>query len=221
METVKAHCNRCLGERNHKVLYIEQTAWDQIVDNEFSVDGWDNYEMIKCLGCDGVSLRHQSYFSEDCDEHGNRCATTKYYPPTISRKEPLWMYSLCCINDSIHDILKEVYICLHNDCPRLATMGIRSLIELIMVEKVGDNGTFGKNIDKFEASGFISRIQRTVLEPVLEAGHATMHRDYAPTSSALSSIIDITENIIESIYINEKRAESFRGKVPPRAPKTQ
>jgi hypothetical protein len=216
METVKVHCNNCGGERNHELLHSEKEEWEELIDGQFSVDGWDKYDLVKCCGCESISLRHVSYFSEDCDGDGNRCATARYYPPATSRKEPSWISKLRANNNAIHEILREVYICLHNNCPRLAIMGIRALIEHVMIEKAGDNGTFKANIDKFETSGFISRVQREVLDPVLEAGHATIHRAFAPSTEDLNSIIDIVENIIESIYINEGRAKSFREKVPRR-----
>jgi hypothetical protein len=110
-------------------------------------------------------------------------------------------------------------VALQNDSLRLAAMGIRALLEHVMVEKVGDQGSFKNNLDAFESQGFISKSQRMVMEPVLEAGHATMHRSFKPTQSHLVALIDITENIIESIYINQLRALEISKTVPPRAKK--
>lgn len=220
MEILRTHCNKCGGERRHELVHVEKTSWEEIVENQFSIDGWDRYEMVKCCGCDNVSLRHISYFSEDCDEYGNRTTTTHYYPPTISRREPSWLYKLSSKNGYLRALMDEIYISLHNNCPRIATMGIRALIEHTMIDKVGDNSTFAANLEKFESAGFISRIQREVLKPVLEAGHASMHRAFSPEIEDLNSIIDITENIIESIYINECRVRDLQDRVPGRAART-
>ena len=99
--------------------------------------------------------------------------------------------------------------------PYLATMGIRALIENIMIENIGDQGTFGKNLDKFEVEGFVSKIQKEAIKSVLEAGHATIHRNFKPTKENLTQLMDITENIVESIYINKINASKII--VPPRS----
>ena len=73
-----------------------------------------------------------------------------------------------------------------------------------------------KNLDAFQSEGFVSKSQRSVIEPVLEAGHATMHRSYKPSRNEVVACLDVSESIIESIYINESRAKQISKKVPPR-----
>ena len=217
METVKAHCNKCGGDRRQEVLRTEKARWD---DEESGIAGSDTYDMIKCLGCEGVSLRHSSWFSEDVDNSGNPRTNIQYYPPATFRQEPRWLqelfFAIPAADRSVLELLQEIYVALQNDSLRLATMGIRALLEHVMVEKVGDQGSFKNNLDTFESQGFISRLQRMVIEPVLEAGHATMHRSFKPKQSHLVTLIDITENIIESIYINQLRASEISKTVPPR-----
>src|SRR5262245_37329913 len=58
-------------------------------------------------------------------------------------------------------------------------------LELVTVEKVSDKGSFTKNVDTFEREGFISPLDREHLEPVLEFGHAAMHRNYVPKMTEL------------------------------------
>lgn len=214
MDIVKAHCNKCGGERRQEVLRQEKSRWD---DEESGICGGDNYEMIKCCGCEGISLRHSSWHS------GNPAEIIRYYPPATFRQEPSWLpelsFAISGRDRSVQDLLQEIYVALQNDSLRLAAMGIRALLEHVMLEKVGDQGSFGKNLDAFEGQGFISKSQRTVLEPVLEAGHATIHRSYKPSYIDLVALIDITENIIESIYINQRRASEIAERVPPRVRK--
>lgn len=65
---------------------------------------------------------------------------------------------------------------LQHDLPALAVMGIRALLEAVMISKAGDHGTFSENIAEFEKLGYVSKLQRARLETILEAGHATIHR---------------------------------------------
>lgn len=222
-EVIKVHCNKCSGERRHEILHHELVNWDELVDNRYSIDGGDIYDLVKCCGCENVALRHQKWFSEDTDEQGRPNITTVLYPPESYRPEPRWLkdlfWSVPIDNNFIGDFIKEIYIALRNQSLRLAVMGIRALLEQIMIDKIGDQGTFKGNLNAFEAKGFVSRSQRTVLEPVIEAGHATMHRAFKPTTADVGRLIDITESIIESIYINEHRASELSKSVPPKSKK--
>lgn len=114
-------------------------------------------------------------------------------------------------------LLDEIYVAMQNNLSSLAAMGIRALIEHIMIEKVGDNRSFEANLKKFREGGFISELQTSSLKQLIEAGHAAMHRGYTPTQDELSPLIDIIESIIESIYFNEHRAKRIEKNTPKRS----
>lgn len=105
----KAHCNDCLGERNHEILYSYEHDWQ---DEQYGVDGSDRYELLKCSGCERITLRHTSWFSENYDQRGQLIPTILYFPPAISRPRPNWFNGLDSITDStyIESILKEIYV---------------------------------------------------------------------------------------------------------------
>lgn len=221
-KTVKAHCNKCLDERNHELLHSETMTWNDEIDQDLVIEGEDTYEMLKCCGCDNIALRHFSRSSLNLDKHGQPFTEVIYYPPAISRKEPEWLHELYDIEDYslteniIEGILREIYVALHNNSRRLATMGIRALLEHVMIDKVGDSGSFGGNLKKFGNEGYISQKQKEILEAVLEVGHAAMHRSYNPSEDELNTAISITENLIESIYVHGKRAKRVKEKLPKR-----
>lgn len=220
---IRVYCNKCGGERHHEVLHHETVNWEEVVDDRYHLDGVNTYDLVKCCGCDSVALRHQSWFSEDTDEQGRPNVRTNFYPPESYRSEPKWLndlfWTLPLDNNFVGEFIEEIYVALRNKSLRLAVMGIRALLEQVMIDKVGDHGTFKGNLNAFEANGLISRSQRAVLEPVLEAGHATMHRAFKPTTSDVGRLMDIAESIIESIYINEHRASELAKRVPRRAKK--
>ncbi len=212
MSSTKAHCNLCNGDRNHEVLHSEKTTWEHEDYSELS--GRNQYEMLKCQGCDSIKLRHTSWFSGDKGE------TITYFPPAISRPRPHWFSSPAMrrpsVDQFVGDLLGEIYVALQNDLRRLATMGVRSLIERIMISKSGDQGSFVKNLTKFEGLGYVSRIQRERLETILEAGHATIHRDFSPETVDVITLVDITEHIIETVYLHDSKIKELRKRVPAR-----
>jgi hypothetical protein len=220
---IQVHCNKCGGERRHEVLHHESVTWEDVIDDRYKIDGGNAYDLVKCCGCENVALRHQTWFSEDMDEQGRPNVKTVLYPPESYRPEPRWLteliWALPIDNNFVSEFIQEIYVALRNKSLRLAVMGIRALLEQIMIDKIGDKGSFKKNLDAFEVDGFVSHGQRMVLEPVLEAGHAAMHRAFRPTSMDAGHLMDITESIIESIYVNAHRASELSKRVPSKSKK--
>ena len=220
MDIVKAHCNKCGGERRHELLHSETTTWEDYIDDHFSIDGGDKFDLIKCCGCELVALRHSSWFSEDTDPDGTPMVKVEQFPPETYRTEPKWVkdliWSIPIDDNFVGEFIKEIYIALRNNSPRLAVMGIRALLEQVMIDKIGDKGSFKKNLDAFQEAGHISKNQRSTLESVIEAGHAAMHRRFKPTPWDVGMLMDVTESIIESIYINDHRSRQLSKVVPQR-----
>jgi hypothetical protein len=192
---------------------------------EHSICGGDQYDMIKCGGCKSIKLRLEAWCSEDTDEHGDPITRTSYYPPAVFRPKPRWFHDLLLEvswNDgNTHELLSEIYVALQNDQRALAAMGIRAILEKVIVEKSGDHGTFSANLKEFENQGYVSRIQRERLKTILEAGHAAMHRLYKPSKEDLITLVDIAESVVESIYIHGIKVEKVKNGIPPRTQKTK
>lgn len=212
--TRKAHCNDCGGERNHHVLHVERLTWDN--EDRAGIHGGTDYETLKCAGCEKIVLRESAW----CTEDGDDGPTVRFYPPSTFRPEPKWLHDFWLEfppgQDLLHDLLKEVYVALQNDQPFLAAMGIRALLEQIMVTKCGDHGTFRENLAAFEDKGFVSALQRERLETVLEVGHAAIHRGYKPSMEDLMTLVDLTEVIVQTIYLHGSKVEDLKKKIPAR-----
>ena len=216
MNSTKAHCNTCGGDRNHEVLHKATSSWEC---EEGYVSGGDSFETLQCRGCDRIHLRHTSWFSE-VDE-----PKITYFPPPIFRKPPEWYEDLWleigAEYEFIGDLLQEVYIATQNNLPRLAAMGVRALLEQIMISRVGDLGSFRAHLDAFEDQGFVTVNQKKQLEAILDAGHAAAHRAYKPGGLILQTLLDLTEHIIESVFLHEDKIAHLRQTVPRRIAKDE
>jgi hypothetical protein len=214
LDNKKCYCNTCLGYRKHTVLYSKNQHHEDYRDGGsiFLYYEDNNYILAECNGCEHITLVIETTSSADSE------IGITYYPPKVTRKEPKWLYDLM-INEIFldpykYDFLKEIYNALSTSNLRLAVIGIRSLLEQIMIEKVGDNKTFAKNLDKFQSEGYMSKVQQNAIKPVIEAGHASTHRGFKATADEVCQLMDIVENLIESIYINQNI--SSRLKIPKR-----
>ncbi|MEL4016959.1 DUF4145 domain-containing protein [Dryocola clanedunensis] len=213
----KIYCNNCSCETKHSVLFYKKKREVDEVDNQVIWYEDDSYYLSECLGCENITLHIESTYSGMGDE-----ITVTQFPPKIIRKEPKWLYRIdgdgIFFGDSDKiEIFREIYIALKNNMPRLAIMGVRALLEMVMIENIRDQGSFVKNLSKLKEDGYISNYQFEAINKVIEAGHASMHRNYKASSEEISSIMDITENIIESIYINKLNITKLN--IPPRVKK--
>ncbi len=216
-----SHCNKCGPSTYHDVLALsEADAYTKFMSSRKD-DSWNQwYEMLRCRGCGQVSLR--------CTEgYTSKGYTTTYYPPAIARRTPPWVDYVSWVlfegNDEVPldicNIMKEVYIALQNNSRRLCAMGIRATLEHTMIDKIGDHGKFVINLDEFQKAGYLSERQRTALDTIFEAGHAAIHRGWEPTEDDIRTLMDITESVIESVYLHGVRAERLEKVVPKRLPR--
>jgi hypothetical protein len=210
-----AHCNQCGGDTNHSSLKLIEDSWDQDVGHGYSICGAITHNLLKCAGCGEIKLRVSTWFSEETDDNGRPIVKENFYPPAISRPKPRW-FNMLDSEWHIAKLLNEVYIATYNDARSLASMGLRAVIEAVMIDKVGDNKTFAKNLEKFHAQGYVSRIQKESLLAALELGHASIHRGYEPSDDQLDTAIDIVEGLVHQLYLLPDDAEAAKKKIPKR-----
>jgi ribosomal protein L37E len=209
----ESHCNRCGPNIYHTVLAVSSDV--------------ERYEMLRCRGCGQASFRvirrGKVLFHDQ--------TPVTYFPPAIARREPYWVgYSWvdqfesddspeAKIPETIRRIMHEVYIALQNNSRSLRAMGIRATLEFAMIDTIGDRGKLIMNLDEFEKAGYLSERQRTALDTILDAGHAAIHRGWEPTDDDIGILLDVTESVIESVYLHEARAERLEKGIPKRLPR--
>lgn len=199
---ISAPCSGCLHDTRHRILHETSSQLeDRIV----------THRMLQCCGCGNVCLAEQVLFTDDGQKE------FAFYPSPISRKEPPWLLSLVLgSNGNLAGLLHEIYQAIHGAQYRLAAMGLRALLEQIMVSTVGDQGTFENNLNLFHTEGYISLIQRDTINNILQIGHGAMHRAYRPTEEDLKLALDIVEGVMASLYHHQRAAEEAAERVPPR-----
>ena len=113
-------------------------------------------------------------------------------------------------------LLNEIYTALHGECLSLAAMGVRALLERVMIDRVGDHDSFAENLKAFADKGYVAAHQSDILKATLDVGHASIHRNYTPTLEDIRLALDITENVIEMVYVSHEQAAELKRRTPPR-----
>lgn len=205
--TTKAPCRNCHQKTKHLVVAVRKTLDEEEVE-DYGIVSWnDIWHFLACCGCDAVTLRLESTFSETGE------TTTIFYPPIVARRRPTWYDRL---PKGLQALLDEVHSALNADNRRLAAMGARTALDLLLADKIGDAGTFSKRLDKLEAQGFVGRYNKKILVAALDAGSAAAHRGFNPSPSDLSHVMDILENVLQATYGLEDAAAELRKTTPAR-----
>jgi len=206
-EITRSHCNGCERETKHHVIFAKRTQGSEEVENYGQIDWWDRYELLECAGCETVSLRHTSYF----DPTG--VTTVTLYPAPVARRKPQWLWKL---PGDIKQLLAQVYTALDSNSRGLALMGARAVLDMVLVQQVGDVGSFQNKLQGLEKAGVIGGKNRAILEAALDAGSAASHRGYQPSTEDINAVMDILENLLQALYHLESLAKSLKNTTPGR-----
>lgn len=187
----------------------------------YDVERLQELEVLKCCGCNNITVRIQSQILGIVDSKGMPITEVQYLPPTSLRKTPKWLESrewlaLVMENHFVPNLLNQIYIALFNNALALAAMGIRALLERTMIEKCGDEGSFVKNLSNFKIAGFIGVKQIETLKDTLELSHASIHRNFDPSANEIDLALDITESILSIVYIHSEQSAALTKRIPPR-----
>jgi hypothetical protein len=147
---------------------------------------------------------------KDCRIDSSDEVHTTYYPPPISRQKPDWSLGIGLFyagTEKFEHLFEEIYTATQNNLPRLALMGIRALLEQVMILKVGDHRSFRENLKKFQEAGYISVMQFDALDRILDAGHAVIHRGYTPKGNDLNTALDVMEGILAAIFVHDQHTK--------------
>jgi hypothetical protein len=90
-----------------------------------------------------------------------------------------------------------------------------------MIDRVGDHHSFGRNLNAFFERGHIGLLQRDALANIFEVGHAVTHRAFAPGEEEIDTLLDVTETILENIFIHPESSARAADRVPPRSPRSK
>lgn len=224
-KVLSVQCLSCKGATKHRVtgsLDKEGTEYDQC--EGWSVDWTDRYQIIQCQGCDSVSFRHQSWFSEgqDFDEDG---ITERLYPlrgaTTISAKP------MQNVPTNLRRIYSELVDCYNNQSPTLCAAGLRALVEGICAQqgvldgpvelpsKGGGTQTVRRDnlegrIAGLQEKGLLAPASAQTLHEHRYLGNDAVHELARPSEDELRLAIEIVEHTLEQLYELPEKAEELR-----------
>lgn len=215
-EVFKTHCFNCDKETNQDILFKDheigprEIVWRNEQGDE-SKSVWEVvaniWSLSKCRGCEKINFKHILRNSPDRETD-----QVFHFPRKPIRQVPNWVIKLPM---RYVEILQEVYFSINERLFILSLTGIRTLLDIYIVSKIGDVGTFKQKINRLVTENVITATKATVLEAAIEAGNASAHRGYKPDKETLFQILDIVENLLQSEIV-DRNVSQIKQKTPPR-----
>ena len=219
---MKVYCTRCKNSTNHTVTHELHEDWRNDYEGFF---GYDNWQIVRCMGCDSVSFRHEIIFSEDMDQEGNIVPTVNIYPKRGEKM--LTAKNYYNVDILIRNIYKETIECFNNQSNVLCAVGIRAIIEGICKSegiksgKVEIKNREGKVSTKIQRNlqgkisglyekGLITERYSKILHELRFLGNEAAHELSTPSSEELQIALSIIEHTIDNLYELEERAAQLK-----------
>ena len=211
---IKKYCYRCNSETNQSVNLTDVEFGTREIFSSSGDSGWlvEQREWIvaKCMGCEAVNVKIRTTHIGKNDF--KNVVSEEEFPNRVSRMPSPWIFSL---NKERIELLSEIYKAFNSSSYRLAAMGIRALLDMLMTDAIGDIGPFSQKIDQFEKEGFINKLQKNMINTAVIAGSASMHRGYKPDKKTLNDLLDMAEHLMQTEVL-EGNTEKINNIIPRR-----
>ncbi len=217
-----SYCRSCGGMKNHGII----ASAAKTSDADSPVLFRTTFDLLKCLGCDAISVRRDEYCddpaivypTEGCGEYvddSNGRHDFDYWPSVEKRPLPEWLWELK--DSTLRETLLETYKAFNEGLPILAAAGSRIVFDLLanlLLKR--DAGSFAQKLDAMHQEGHISLLQKETLSSVVDAGSAAQHRAHKVAHHDLILILAILESLIHQTILADAKAADLRKRTPQR-----
>ena len=211
---MKGHCPKCGAGINADIKGEYSVKWE---DEQYGIDGEDQYRILQCRGCERVYFQTVSFFSENDPPH---VPDIDHWPTPLLRREPRWVSDARSIDLTLHSLLTETYSAYNHRLRSLAAVGMRAVFDR-SAEMLGVDPslTFAEKMDELVKTGRAGANERGALEALTEAGNAAIHRGWHPSEGELKTMIEIMETFVNRNLFIIEAADKLKGNVPLKPPR--
>ena len=188
------------------------------------------YTLFECRGCNAVFHETSSWNDDDVDQWYGPSGETKSeanytketFPKAPGRARPAWFEVTGAINSTLYDLLDETYKADEAGCTMLAAVGLRAALDNCF-EAVGieAGAPFEQKLKALLTKGYIGETEHGLLDVLIDAGNAAVHRGWSPERQNVHLLMDVLENFIGRVFVNGERALAMREAIPQRQPRTK
>lgn len=210
-------CRTCQRETNHWPICGARVDKDN-VQIDTRTYSWRISSSMRCRDCGTITFLVDTFVGHTHAMHGDAgIEKTEYFPPLPFRIRPNWLAKL---PENYCSILNEVYSALDNSLFRLASAGTRTVIDCLIIEQIGDIGGFEEKVKELVSKGIIDGDEQEFLLVLIDAGSASIHRNFNPDENSIKHMMDILEKILFKVCIEPEEKQALKEKVEALRKKT-
>lgn len=208
-------CGTCHVPTRHKVGCSIRHLW-----GNDDIQGADDYEILRCEGCESISFRSSSSNSDDyhIDDEGeyHSIEQVSVFPPRLAGRPAL--RDIWSLPKRVSTIYRETHVAVCSGLKIIAGIGIRALVEAICKENGAERGDLKEKIDDLVEKGILTAANAAVLHQTRFLGNSLAHEMIEPRDEELGVAFDIVEGLLSNIYIIPQKAEMLArfDKKPPK-----
>lgn len=222
---VLIHCTECKRSTRHQVcISLDKKGSESDEQEGWSIDWSDRYQVVECQGCETVSFRHLSWFSEHqyADEDGT---TERIYP--LRNKDAVSARPYHNVPSNLRRIYTELIDCFNNDSSTLCAAGLRALVDGICAQQgivdgpveapARGGGTHIIRRDSLEGriaglqeKGLLTQQSAQTLHEHRYLGNSAVHELARPSTDELKLAIEIIEHALDQLYELPKKAAALQ-----------
>ncbi len=204
MKKHRLYCNSCNGDTLHElVAHYEHERYDDLwgYPQLFVAD------TFKCSGCEDITFRLTKHPFEFQDEKD--LPVKLLFPERKSNlRKRRYFFKL---PKNIHTLYNETVTAYDKDLLVLSTIGLRTLIEAIVVDKIARNKYKNNLESKITAlSQYFSDSVIQVLHDFRLMGNKAAHELDTPESLNIHHALFVVEDILQFFYGIDEHEETFR-----------
>jgi hypothetical protein len=138
-----------------------------------------------------------------------------WHPALVSRQRPDWFHKIP-VNQA--RVLNEIYGAHHANLNILVMMGLRTVFDQYLVEKVGDIGGFEQKLKALVDQKKISEVQKNTLQTAIFGGDASAHRSFVPSQDSINFAFELAELLLHQDVL-AAATPSVANEIPQRPPR--
>ncbi|HHA1306298.1 TPA: DUF4145 domain-containing protein [Enterobacter kobei] len=223
-----AFCEKCRRSTKHSIVTsYELTGQEECGPYGYTIDWQESYQVIQCRGCDELSFRKESWFSEDMGYMGDDDfydgKTITLYPKRS--EETRTPKDFVEVPRKLRNLYIESIDTFNNDSYILTAAGLRALIEGLCAELKIKDGPVERTekgivrivrarnlegkIAGLKEKGILTAAGAAFLNEHRFMGNEAVHSLKKPSREDISLAFDLIEHCFETIYVMPVKASEL------------
>ena len=204
----KIPCIDCDRPTFHHVVRSAEYAL-KFDDGDFSILGWEEYQIVECKGCRTLTFRKANRNTENTyfDKHSGSeelSESVELFPSRqVGRAEIEGAWQLPA---PIQRIYAETLSALRATLPVLAGIGIRALVESVCNDCKAGGANLEQRIDGLVTQGRLTSEGAEILHGLRLMGNQAAHEVKPHKVSDLNAAFDVIEYVLNCVYLIPKKA---------------